>query len=49
MDIDLVERVLDTYSLDEILELNDISEADVLYLLLEEELVTLPNVIPVDL
>lgn len=43
-----VERVLDTYCLDEIFELNDVTEVEVLQFLVEEEFVKLPEVIPCD-
>lgn len=42
------EKVLQTYSLDEILELNDLTEADLLDLLIENGLIELPEVMPLD-
>jgi hypothetical protein len=44
-----IEKVLDTYSFEEILELNDLTEADVLYLLVKSGQAELPNPRPVDL
>jgi hypothetical protein len=41
-----VENVLDVYSLEEILELNDLTEVDVLYFLVSEQFVTLPEPLP---
>lgn len=43
-----IEKVLCTYSLEDILELNELTEADVLYFLVEEEFVTLPKPAPLD-
>ncbi len=43
------ERILDTYDLDEILSLNELTVADALIFLVKEEFVTLPNILPVDL
>jgi hypothetical protein len=44
-----IENILDTYSLEEILELNDLTEVDVLYFLVDEEFLILPEPRPVDL
>lgn len=44
-----IERALDTYSLDEIFELNGLTEEDVLFFLVEEEFALLPNPRPVDI
>lgn len=44
-----VERLLDTYSLEEILELNELTETDVLFFLLEKHFVKVPDPCPVDL
>jgi hypothetical protein len=44
-----IEVVLQTYSLEEILELNEWTEADVLLFLVEQDFVTLPNPRPADL
>lgn len=49
MTYEAAERILDTYTLIEILELNGLSEVDVLLLLYEEERIELPEVLPVDL
>ncbi len=38
-----IENILQTYSLEEILELNDLTEADALYFLEKQEFVTLPT------
>lgn len=43
-----VESILDTYSLEDILELNDKTEADALYFLLQQEFLELPEVLPLD-
>lgn len=43
MNIEKIEDILQAYSLEEILELNDLSAADVLYFLVEEEFLELPN------
>jgi hypothetical protein len=43
-----VERVLDTYSLEDILELNDKTEAEVLQFLVNSDFLSLPEVLPVD-
>jgi hypothetical protein len=37
-----IEKVLQTYTLEEILQLNDLEEIDVLYFLVEEKFLTLP-------
>lgn len=44
-----IEKYLETYSLDEILELNEMTESEVLEFLVNEEFVFLPNPSPVDL
>jgi len=41
-------NVLDTYSFEEILELNDLTEEDALEFLVEEGYVHLPEILPVD-
>ena len=43
VNIEKIEDILQAYSLEEILELNDLSTADVLYFLVEEEFLELPN------
>lgn len=43
------ENILQSYSLEEILELNDLTEDEVLYFLVEQEFIKLPNPLPVDL
>jgi len=43
-----VERILQTYTLEEIFELNDLTEEDVLLFLVEEEFLELPDPEPVD-
>jgi hypothetical protein len=43
-----VEHILDTYSLEEILELNDLTEEDVLIHLIKFRMVELPDPKPVD-
>jgi len=47
-DITLIEKYLDTYSLQEIFEMNDLTESEVLEFLVEEEYVHLPNPEPAD-
>lgn len=42
------EHLLETYSLEEILDLNDVTEADALAFLLEEEFLEPPEVRPLD-
>lgn len=44
-----VEHLLGTYTLDEILELNEITEEELLYFLLEEKFVDIPDPRPIDL
>jgi len=44
-----IENILEIYSLEEILELNDYTLEDALYYLVENEFVTLPTPEPVDL
>ena len=48
MDYREVENILDTYSFEEILELNDLTEVDVLGFLIEEEFIELPKPKPTD-
>lgn len=43
------EKYLETYSLEEILELNELTEVDALMFLVEQEFVVLPDPKPVDL
>lgn len=45
----IIEKYLETYSLEEILEMNELTEEDVLLYLVEQEFLTLPNPKPVDL
>jgi hypothetical protein len=47
IEIEGIEEVLQTYTLSDILELNDCSEEDLLYFLVQEEFLTLPNPKPV--
>lgn len=44
-----IESVLETYSFSEVLELNNLTEEDALLFLVNEELVELPDVKPLDL
>lgn len=46
--IDKVESILETYSLDEILEINEVTQEDTLLFLVEQEFVKLPNPEPLD-
>lgn len=43
-----MERVLDTYTLDEIIEENELTEEEVLAFLLEERFLKLPRILPTD-
>lgn len=47
IDVRYLEVLLETYTLEQILEQNDLTEADALHFLVEEEFVTLPKVLPV--
>lgn len=47
--MDLIEKVLETYTLDEILELNDLTDYDILCILIPQGIVRLPEQLPVDL
>lgn len=49
MDYKEVENLLETYGLEELLEENDLTEADVLYFLVKHSLVKIPEFIPIDL
>lgn len=44
-----IEGVLDTYSLEQICELNDCTEADALYFLIQHKFIELPEPRPIDL
>lgn len=44
-----VEKLLETYSFEEVLELNDLTEIDVLQILLKHRHINLPEILPVDL
>jgi hypothetical protein len=44
-----IENILQTYEFSEILDLNDLTEEDVLYYLVEQEFIDLPNPRPIDL
>lgn len=44
-----IDKILETYTLEEILEYNDLTEEEVLSLLLEQDIVQLPTPTPVDL
>lgn len=48
MTISECERILDTYSLEEILEMNECTEAEMLFFLVEEKFITLPSYKPTD-
>jgi hypothetical protein len=43
-----IESILQTYSLEDILDYNELTEEDALLFLVEEEFVELPNVQPLD-
>lgn len=42
------EHLLETYSFEELLELNELTEADVLRFLLDEEFIEAPEIKPLD-
>lgn len=44
-----IDSVLSCYSLEELLELNELTESDAVYFMVEEEFITLPLTKPVDL
>lgn len=44
-----IEKYLRTYSLEEIFEINELTEEDVLYYLVEQEFLELPDPSPVDI
>jgi len=46
--IEDAEHLLDTYSLSDLLDLNDLTEADALYFMLEEEFLYPPEIKPLD-
>lgn len=46
---DTIDKYLETYTLEEILELNELTENEVLLYLVEQEFVQLPNPKPCDL
>jgi hypothetical protein len=46
---DYIDKYLATYTLEEILELNELTESDILLYLVEQEFVKLPNPKPCDL
>lgn len=47
MDLETIEKILQTYTLSEILEFNDSSEEDILLFLVSEEFLELPDPEPV--
>ncbi len=47
-DYDVIEHLLETYSLTDILELNDLTEADALRFLVDEDFIELPDIKPLD-
>lgn len=44
-----IDKYLETYTLDEILELNELTESEVLEFLVDEEFIQLPSPAPCDL
>lgn len=44
-----IENILQAYTLEEILELNELTEEDVLLILVEQNIITLPDPKPLDL
>ena len=48
MKLEDIENILQTYTLEEILEINDLSQEDLLYFLVEHDYVELPNPRPLD-
>lgn len=49
MNYEEAEHILDTYTLEEILELNELTLVDALLFLVKEEFIELPEPLPVDL
>lgn len=49
IDLDYIEKYLDTYSLEEIFEYNELTEGEVLEYLVTQNFLRLPNPKPVDL
>jgi hypothetical protein len=43
MDIGSIENILQTYTFEEILELNELTEADAVLFLVEQQFISLPN------
>lgn len=43
MDVASIEAILQTYSLEDIFEYNEVTEADVLYFLVTEGFITIPT------
>lgn len=48
MKLSEVERILQTYTLEEILELNEKTEEETLIFLVSSEFISLPDILPVD-
>jgi hypothetical protein len=46
---DQVEKLVETYSLEELMELNDLEEVDVMFILIDKGYCKVPNPEPVDL
>jgi hypothetical protein len=49
LDFSEVEKLLQTYTLEEILEINEITEEEALYFLLKEKFLKVPNPEPIDI
>ena len=48
MNVVTIERILETYTLEEILEFNELTEADILYILVRDNILKLPSPKPID-
>lgn len=49
LSIEEIDKILECYSLEQIIQLNDLTEAEVLLILVEEDVLKLPHILPVDL
>lgn len=49
MDLPSLEKLLECYTLEQIIQLNDLTEAEVLLILVEEDVLKLPSILPVDI
>lgn len=49
LSIEEIDKILECYSLEQIIQLNDLTEAEVLLILVEEDVLKLPSILPVDI